>query len=332
MTDELQELFDCALASMPPSTPPPISGLHDRLRKRGFKRRLALAGASVAVVVLGLSIGLTGVPSQPAGAVVLRVAPGTEASHGELAADAKVMRTRLTLFGDTQAKVSVSGNKIIVTGAPAELSVPSSPLTQSPSLLVRPVLCYSAPYVESGSAASTGSLPSDCGPYAIQKDTPTTGGSFSTPNIESDPALASIPSTAPADDLANPDTVALLPTSPPNNTPFARLLVGPTELSLSSSVATAQVVQDQYGNWQIKVQLDSAAASQWNHLAERYFHLLLAVDMNGQIVNAPIIEPTQNTYTPFDDLILSEDSQADANAVAAALQSGPLPIPVQATT
>ena len=202
MTDELQELFDGALASMPPSTPPPISGLHARLRKRRFKRRLALVGASVAVVVLGLGIGLTGVPSQPAGAVVLRVAPGTEVSHRELSADAKVMRTRLTLFGDTQAKVSVSGNKIIVTGAPAELSEPGSPLTQSPSLLVRPVLCYSSPYVESGSTASAVPLPSDCGPYAIQKDTPTAGGSFSTPNIESDPALASIPSTTPADDLA----------------------------------------------------------------------------------------------------------------------------------
>ena len=151
MTDELQELFDGALASMPPSTPPPISGLHDRLRKRRFKRRLALAGASVVVVVLGLGIGLTGATSQPAGAVVLRVAPGTEASHRELSADAKVMRTRLALFGDTQAKVAVSGNKIIVTGAPAELSDPSSPLTQSPSLLVRPVLCYAGPYVESSS-------------------------------------------------------------------------------------------------------------------------------------------------------------------------------------
>ena len=332
MTDELQELFDGALASMPPSTPPPISGLHARLRKRRFKRRLALVGASVAVVVLGLGIGLTGVPSQPAGAVVFRVAPGTEVSHRELSADAKVMRTRLTLFGDTQAKVSVSGNKIIVTGAPAELSEPGSPLTQSPSLLVRPVLCYSSPYVESGSTASAVPLPSDCGPYAIQKDTPTAGGSFSTPNIESDPALASIPSTTPADDLAKPDAVALLPTAPLNNTPFARCLVGPTELSLSSAVATAQVVQDQYGNWEIKVQLGTAAAAQWNDLAERYFHRLLAIDMNGQIVSAPIIQPTQNAYTPFNELIISQSSQADADAAAAALQSGPLPIPVQVTT
>lgn len=337
MTDELQELFDGALASLPPSTPPPISGLHDRLRKRRVKRRLALVGASVAVVVLGLGIGLTGVPSsQPAGAVVLRVAPGTEASHRELSADAKVMRTRLELFGATQAKVAVSGNKIIVTGAPAELSDPNSPLTQSPSLLVRPVLCYSGPYVESSSTASAGSLPSDCGPYAIQKDTPTSGGGFSTPSIGLDPALASIPSTTPADDLANPDAVALLPgsTSQPG---FGRYLVGPTELSLSSSVATAQVIKDQNGMWTIKVQLGTTAAAQWNKLAERYFHLDLAVDMNGQIVDEAAIQPTQNTYTPFDVLILQGGSggvfsQASANAVAAALQSGPLPIPVQATT
>jgi preprotein translocase subunit SecD len=226
----------------------------------------------------------------------------------------------------------VSDNKIIVTGAPAELSDPSSPLTQSPPLFVRPVLCYSAPYVESSSPASTGSLPSDCGPYTIQKDTPTTGGGFSTPNIESDPALTSIPSTTPADDFANPDAVALLPTSTPNNSPLARLLVGPTELTLSSSVATAQVVQGQPGIWNIKVQLGTTAASQWNDLAERYFHRLLAIDMNGQIVSALIIQPTQNTYTPFNELIISEFSQADANAVAAALQSGPLPIPVPVTS
>lgn len=97
-------------------------------------------------------------------------------------------------------------------------------------------------------------------------------------------------------------------------------------------MATAQVVQDQYANWGIKVQLGTTAASQWNDLAERYFHRLLAIDMNGQIVSAPIIQPTQNTYTPFDELIISQSSQADANAVAAALESGPLPIPVQAST
>jgi hypothetical protein len=338
MTDELQELFDGALASMPPSTPPPISGLHDRLRKRRFKRRLALVGASVAVVLLGLGIGLTGAPSQPAGAVVLRVAPGTEASHRDLAADVTVMRTRLALFGDSQATVSVSGNKIIVTGAPAELSDPSSPLTQSPSLLVRPVLCYSGPY-ESSSTATAGSLPSDCGPYAIPKTVPETypGGAHGafTPFFEPDPALASIPSTTPAEDLANPDAIALLPSSTPTRTQYPRDLVGPTELSLSSSVATAQVVQDPYGNWGVKVQLGTTAASQWNDVAERYFHLVLAVDMNGQIVNEAVIQPTQNTYTPFDVLILTgglSQTQTGADAVAAALQSGPLPIPIRATT
>jgi preprotein translocase subunit SecD len=102
-------------------------------------------------------------------------------------------------------------------------------------------------------------------------------------------------------------------------------------VTLSSTVATAKAVQDQFGNWVVKVQLASNGASQWNQVAEKYFHLVLAVDLNGQIVTALVIEPTQASFTPFDELTLSGGfSQATAQAVAAALQSGPLPIPLQA--
>jgi preprotein translocase subunit SecD len=332
MTDELQQRFEGALASLSPSTPPPTSGLHTRLRKHRLRRRGAFVAASVAVVALGLSIELTSAPSPNAGAVVLRAAQGTQMGQRELSADATLMRSRLARIGDIGAHVSISGDTIVVTGGPVQLSDPSSPLTQSPSLLVRPVLCLSGPYVESSSGPG-GSLPSSCDPpYAIQPATPIarTNGAYSVANSPPDPALAAYPSTTPVEDLAHPGTVALLP-GPASQTFSGRYLVGPTELTLSSKVASAHVAQDQVGNWVVKVQLGSAAASQWNQVAEKYFHLMLAVDLNGQIVTAPVIEPTQPSYMPFDELTLSGGfSQGTAEAVAAALQTGPLPIPLQA--
>jgi hypothetical protein len=341
-TDDLQERFDGALASLPPLVEPSSSGLHDRLRKRQFKRRIAVVVAAAATVTVGLSIGLTGTPSQPAGAVVLRVSDATHASPQELSADATVMRNRLAHFGDTRARVSVSGDTIVVTGAPSQLSDPSTPLTQSPSLLVRQVLCYSGSYNES-SAIPVGSLPSSCGTYDIQPATPDgypPGSGFTSEQdaLNLDPALASFPSTTPAEDLANPGAVALLPVTPQeivNQLPtyIDRYLVGPTELTLSSSVATAQAVRDQFGTWQVNVELGPNSAFQWNQVAKRYFHLILAVDLNGQIVDSSYIEPTQTTFTPFDELNLGGGfSQATAEAVAAALQSGPLPVPLQVSS
>jgi len=330
MTDELQRRFETALGSLPSSGPPPVTRLRARLRKRRRRTGAAVLVGCSAVVAAGLTIGLSGAPPSPAGAVVLHTDSGARVTEGQLKADADVMRNRLALLGNTRVSVKIAGSSIVVTGGPVQLADPSSPLTQSPSLLIRPVLCYSGPYA---GTAPSGPLPSSCGQYAIKPVTPAPGngaGSYASPSnqAQTDPALVQYPSTSPVADLANPSSVALLSGSTaPGST--GRYLVGPTELMLSSKVASAQVNRDNYGGWAVTVQLSSSAAAQWSQVAEKYFHLIVAVDLNGEVVTAPVIEPTQATFTPLHGLTLSGGfSKSTANAIAAALQSGPLAIPL----
>lgn len=288
----------------------------------------------VALVLLGggLSLGLIGSSAAPAAAVTLRPATTNEINKKELAADATILRNRLAAIGDPRAHVTITGSSIAVTGGPAELTDSHSVLLASPALLVRPVLCLSGPYDESGGSPATDMSAACIGtPYVLQPVTADGNGYES--NQSNDPALGQYPSTTPEQDSSDPNTVALLPQAQKaDSTGVLRYLVGPVQLALTARVASAQVAQDRYGGWVVDVQLSSSAASAWDQVAYRYFHDMLGVDLNGQIVTAPIIEPTQSSYTSFDgQLELAGDfSKATAEAVAATLQTGPLPIPLRA--
>jgi hypothetical protein len=324
-TDELQARFERVLQALPSSPAPPVSSLHARLQKRRVATRAAGVVALAVVAAVGLSLGLAEGPTDHAGAVVLHVTPGV--TKTQLRADAVVMRHRLAILGDGRARVSIAGGSLIVTGGPAQLSDPTSALTASPDLLVRPVLCMSRPYQPSAQS-SRGTLPSSCAgtPYAIVPTTPA-GDGFTMQSFTNDPALVGYPSTSPARDAENPAGTALLPMAGGSG---ERYLVGPTELTLSSKVASAQVAKDRHGGWIVRVQLDSEAAAKWDRVAYEYFHLQIAVDFDGSVVTAPLIEPSQSTYTSFDSRFEMSgfQSQSEAAAVAAALRSGPLPIPL----
>jgi hypothetical protein len=326
MTDELQAEFDRALNSLPRSSPPPVSSLHARLRARRVATRAAALAAVAVLVAVGLSVGLAEGPTDPAGAVVLHAAPGV--TRDALRADAVVMRNRLAILGDGRARVSIAGGSLVVTGGPTQLTDPTSVLTASPSLLVRPVLCMSGPY-HRASQSSPENLPSNCAgtPYAIAPATPDSGGGYTGDAPTNDPFLAAYPSTSLAQDAENPADVALLPIA---GSTGERDLVGPTELTLSSKVASARVAKDRFGGWVVRVRLDPAAAAQWDRVAYQNFHLQIAVDLDGSVVTAPLIEPTQTAYSSFNSVIEMSGFQSEgaAAAVAAALQSGPLPIPL----
>jgi preprotein translocase subunit SecD len=328
-TDELQQRFDGALASLPAPFPPEPLGLHKRLRRRKMRIRIVGLTSISLVAVAALSLALTDAPKTPAGAVTLRVTTGATMSEKQLQADVLVLRNRLVAVGDHHAHVSISGRSIVVSGGPAQLRDKNSPLLASPALLVRPVLCLSGPYNGSPDLAS-GTPSASCvdTPSQLRPVIPTGGSGFVEPNYSNDPALASFPSTTPSHDSANPSGFALLPRAGSGE---VRYLVGPVELTLTSKVASAQVSQNKSGEWIVSIQLSPSVATQLDRVAHQYFHGYLGVDLNGQIVSTPVIEPTQTGYTSFDARLEISGglTQAGAEAIAAALQSGPLPIPLQ---
>lgn len=332
-TDDLQELFDEAMVALPSPMIPQPGGLHRRLRRRKVKIRIT---GVMALVLLGggLSLGWVGSSETPAAAVTLRPTTTNQIDKKELAADATILRNRLAAIGDLRAHVTISGNSIAVTGGPAELTDAHSPLLASPALLVRPVLCLGGPY-DGSRALPAANVSTACigTPYVLQPVTPDGNGYESTQS--SDPALSQYPSTSPAQDSSDPNTVALLPQAQQaDSIGFLRYLVGPSQLALTAKVASAQVERDRFGGWVVNVQLSSSASAAWDEVASRYFHDMLGVDLDGQIVTAPIIEPSQSSYTSFNgQLELNGDfSKATAEAVAATLQTRPLPIPLRAAS
>ena len=102
-----------------------------------------------------------------------------------------------------------------------------------------------------------------------------------------------------------------------------RYVLGPAELT-SSSVATARAFKNQTGAWTVDYAMTASGAVLWNKVAKENFHQLLAIDLNGVVVSAPILQPTQLVFSSFDGKgeISGNLTKSEAFSLARALRSG----------
>ena len=325
-TDQIQDLFDSALSALPSGATPSTQSLYRRLRQRHIRTRLSTIGVSLVAIAVAATSVFIGVASNPAYAVTLYPNTFGSASAAQLMADQSVMTARLHAVGFMNADVKVSNGGLVVTNGPKGLASPTSFLTSSPELLIRSVICYAG---RQSGPVSTSPLPTTCSSprYAA----PTVSGS-AIPITEPDPALAAYATTTPAQDAKLPTATALLPLLNAGNRATRRYLVSPTLVTLSSKVASATVSHvPSSGGWIVDVHLNEAESQEWDHVAKRYFHRQLAVDLNGVIVEAPIIQPANSTFSSFDgQMQLLAVTETDAYDLAAALTSGPLAVPLVA--
>ncbi|MGO9028190.1 MAG: SecDF P1 head subdomain-containing protein [Acidimicrobiales bacterium] len=200
-----------------------------------------------------------------------------------------------------------------VTGAGASAAVFS----------LRPVLCYAPPLaVEAGQATATGPLPV-CSPSSalttanlnVAPDSGDMNGYTSNSNLRADSRFAAYPSTPAADDQGS-DTV-LLPGS--GAAGGQRYVLGPATVT-GSDVASAHASM-QSGQWVIVVDLNGHGATKWDSLAQEQFHALVGVVVNGTVVSAPIVQPTQASFSSFDGQveIAGAFTGPQAKAIAARL-------------
>ncbi len=193
----------------------------------------------------------------------------------------------------------------------------------------RPVLCYAPPY--SGGASGTQRLPfptcshsSLLGSANLQTTpSPNSPNGFTINNIAPYAALATVRSTTPARDKAN--ATVLLPgmrgLSGPSG-PNERYVLGPAALT-SRAIASASATKNRTGQWVVDYDTTKDGAAQWDRVAEASFHQLLAVDLDGVVVSAPIIQPTQSSFTSFGGRgeISGNLTRAEAMRLAQALTS-----------
>ncbi len=326
-TDPIQELFDRAFLAVPAANSLSPDVLHRRLHRRNNLIRLTgLAGVALVVAIAStVLLSSSRSSNNVANAVTLYPRSSALVTSSQLKLDRNVLAARLRSSGYPDATVKISNGSLVVEGGPKNLANPTAMLTSSPELLIRKVLCFSGPLTK---AATARPLPTRCSSakYAL---TPTTlnssGAEFATTSEMPDPALSAYATTSATSDRTHPQATALLPQGYHGT---KRLLVGPTQLTLTPHAASGTVSKCYAcGGWLVNVQLDQSDARIWDAVAKADFHLMLAVDLNGIVVESPLIEPDSSSFHSFDgSMQLLAPTKEGANALMAVLRSGPLAV------
>ena len=268
-----------------------------------------------------------------AGGLSVVYRPQGHPSQADLKQTEAILTNRVDSLGVSGAEVQTQGTDIVVTvpGVKNARSVLAT-VGQTAQLLFRPALCYAPAFVgaKSKHAAPAGTPLPQCGAsYALTAAnlavTPSSASvaGYNANNIGPDPALASYRSTTSSSDTKT-ETV-LLPGLPGAGT--TRYLLGPAQLT-GQAVKTAQAQQDQTGAWVVNYTLTSTGSAEWDKVAQQNFHQIIAIDLDGQVVSAPLIQPGQSTFSSFNGTgqISGNLSQQQAQDLARALQFGALPV------
>lgn len=188
---------------------------------------------------------------------------------------------------------------------------------------VRPVLCYAAPFTPPSAAQGASGLPACGNPYKLIAANLNISASTQQPtaSISPDPTFAHIPSTPTSQDKPT-NSVVLPGTAGSEIVPGTRFVLGPAGLSK----ADVQGARADYVNgvgWLVDVTLTSAGSRAWDQLARMQFHAYTAIVVNGVVITAPLMQPSQSTFTSFSGRmqIVANFTQQSAQALVAELQS-----------
>ncbi len=269
-----------------------------------------------------------------AGGLSVVYKPATPASNADMQEVVTILSNRVNGLGVSGAQVNLQGKDVVVsvpgvTDARKVLAF----VGQTAQLLFRPVLCETTQAKKTVSYVGK-KLPS-CGAQYLTNQAnlnvvanPNLAAGFSSNTPPPDPAFASIKSTSPANDIKS-KTVLL----PLLGQPGVRYVLGPAEMT-GQSIAKAVAQEDTSGAWVVNYTLTSKGSPLWDQVAQANFHRLLAIELDGVIQSAPIIQPQQNSFTSFGGTgqISGSFTQQSAQDLALAMNFGSLPVRLQALT
>jgi preprotein translocase subunit SecD len=284
------------------------------------------AGVLVSLVVLGLA---TMTPSGAATMTTLRYRPATArpVSHTVLAKTAAILETRARALGATGATATVVDGVIVVkvptTAATAALS---AALQEPGTFFFRQVVCGAPSYTPPMPGATRYLVPPTCAAayrYPTMARPPAAGATFTTPSA--DPIYAAYPTTpASLDATSATDNVILRADS---GAPGSRFVLGPA-LATGSIIDRCRVAQDRTTDASVVLCiLTPSGSSQFNMMANRHFGQMIAEDLDGVVLAAPIIEAT-NFGGTFQ--VSSNFTRPAATAIAAELNAPSLPVALTA--
>ncbi len=282
------------------------------------------------------------------GVSVVYTAQGKNISPADLNETTNILNLRVNGLGVSGAQVQTTGTNQISVSIPGVTDAQQvlKQIGQTARMYFRPVECWaypqavpknsktkvlprglgSVPACTSSSQISTTSL-------QIQPD-PASSSGFTSSSVPPDPQYEAVPSTSP-EKPGYATSPVVLPgiAGACDNNPQLRCVLGPAEMT-GRSIASAQATQNQTGAWVVNYTLTGTGSALWDKVASENFHLPLGIELDGDVYSAPIIQPTQASFTSFagQGEISGSLTQQDAQNLAQAMNFGALPVTLKAAT
>jgi preprotein translocase subunit SecD len=254
----------------------------------------------------------------------------TPVNQAQLDTIVTILNERVDAGGASGATVASQGKNQISVQVPGEKNAQSilKTLGSTAELLFRPALCYAPSFsVAKGKQASTGPLPTcatgtqlTAANLQVTPNSSNVNGYTGPANVPADQAFASFKSTSPYTDNKN-DTVLL-----PTTGGAGRYVLGPAQLT-GTAVKSASAQLNQ-GQWAVNLVLTGPGSTAWDNLAREQFHAIIAIDLDGQVISAPITQPTQQAFTSFNGQvqISGNFTEDEAKLLATDFTYGALPV------
>ena len=291
-----------------------------------------LVTVGVALIALVAVLGVGWSPKlglDLAGGFEATLKPDKAITSGEMQTVTSIIQNRIDALGVSGAQTnSQGGNVVVQVPGLSNRQQLLKTISQTAEMYFRPVLCegpaYTAP--KKGTKPPT-TLPTAC-PAANQLTASALDVNTSTgdPQGTVDPwsGLASYPTTTAAQD--DPSKTVLLTTSSQSGFDGERLLLGPAqvegkEISSSSAVFNAP-------NWVVDLNLNGEGSTAWDKLAQQQFHAYIAIDLDAQVISAPLTQPTQSSFSSFGGKVQISGgfTETSAKDLSLDLQYGALPV------
>jgi hypothetical protein len=287
--------------------------------------RMVAAGALLGVVAASLPSAVTAAGSQPQSRrMVLVLATAAPMTTMQRKAASSVLTHRIRVLGLTGSVVT-HPRELVISVAGRLGATQYDELATPGRLLFGPVLCWAGRAQDAQPHAGRGLF---CGERRYQLaranldvvPDPSSASGYSVRSVPTDPRFSSMRSTAAYEDLPG-SRVLLGARSDPS---AQRYLLGPTGLS-GRDVAQA-VVQQQVGEWVVAVTLDHRGSSALDRLSKSSFHEYVAVDLDGHVLEAPLIEPAEVVWSSFSGQVEIAGPRSLDVVIAFVLRTGALPV------
>jgi preprotein translocase subunit SecD len=259
--------------------------------------------------------------------------PQHQVNNGEIQTVISILQNRIDGLGVSGALINSQGGDVViqVPGLANRQQIINT-IQQTAELLFRPVLCagpdYTPPAATKGKPAkSPGPLPTSC-PASNQLTAGNLNVNTSTGDPQASPpawtALANYPTTTNTQDIAS--HTVLLSTSAQSGFSGERLLLGPAPLA-GKEISSAQATFTS-PNWDVNLNLNSLGSTLWDTLARNQFHAYIGIDLDAQIVSAPLTLPNSAAFSSFGGKIQISGgfTETQAKNLALDLQYGALPV------